>query len=80
MNEETPKIPALPDIEPLDLRFSRIGLDGDGGSSKAGSALRKGISGVERMPVIHSDEGHHTLNEEEEDEYDEEDEGRRRGG
>ena len=68
-----PKIPALPNIEPLDLRFSRIGLDGDRGS-KAGSVLRKGIAGVDRMPVIHSDEGHNKLNEEEEDEYDEEDE------
>lgn len=71
VNEEMPKIPALPNIEPLDLRFSRIGLDGDRGS-KAGSVLRKGIAGVDRMPVIHSDEGHHNLNEE--DEYDEEDE------
>lgn len=73
-----PKIPSLPTIGPLDLRFSQIGISDAPARdrpSKAGSALRKGIAGVERMPVIHSDEGHHNLEDDEEyedDEYDDE--------
>lgn len=66
-----PKIPSLPAIPPLDLRFSQVGADAPRDrASKAGSTLRKGLAEVDRMPVIHSDEGHHGEDEElEEYEY-----------
>ncbi|KAF9473625.1 hypothetical protein BDN70DRAFT_364586 [Pholiota conissans] len=63
-----PKIPSLPALAPLDVRFSQVGADR---ASKSGSALRKSLAEVDRMPVIHSDEGHH--NDEELDGYEYED-------
>jgi hypothetical protein len=71
-----PKIPSLPAIPPLDLRFSQVGADlPRDRASKAGSTLRKGLAEVDRMSVIHSDEGHHGEDEElEEYEYEDDSE------